>query len=1694
VSKMLSKLFAYVLTLAIVLSSMPGLTSQQTQAAPSRRVTIPPPHPLVPPVTSVDLSTYLRIGRFDLPEATRTTPPANSLLAQEASGVTYNWDTDTLFVVGDGGTSVVQVTKTGQLVDSMTLALGGSPQGTEFYDTEGIAYVGSGKFVLTEERDRQANLFTYAAGATLHRSDVQTVKLGTTVGNIGIEGVTYDPSTGQYIFVKEKDPQSIFLTGIDFAAGTATNGSPAAQGSTNLFNPALANLEDFSDLYALSNLQALTGPPYNTNLLMISQESGQIINVDRSGVVSSKLTIVADPGSQLSVSAMTMEGITMDPSGNLYVVNENGGGDASHPQLWVYAPSTNSNQAPSAVLLNDMVTSIPENTSTLNPIKLATIVVTDDGLGVNNLTVGGSDASFFQIIGTGLYLKAGTALSATTKPSYSIVINVDDPSLGNTPDASTPFLLGVTSSPVGTSSLIISEVAAWSSGNSALGVDWFEVTNIGTAAQNIAGWKMDDDSNNFDTGQFLNGISSIAPGESVIFMETPNANLPAKKAQFLSLWFANPPANLQIGNYTGSGVGLGTGGDQVNLFDAGKIKRAGVTFVGNVGSNNTFQTFDNAAGLSNLSNPPITTLSAIGVNGAFSIPDTNPGPPPTSITAIGSPGTIGGSTTPVVNIAATDATATETGNDTGTFRISRSGSTIGPLTVSYTIATGAGQASSADYTPALTGAATISSGQSFIDITITPVNDNVVEGSETVSLTLGDSGSYDVGTNGTATVTISDNPFLGVAAGDADTSTAILWTRINGAQNVPVTAQVSTDPGFGGSLTFAGVSDQTKDNTLKITATGLTSGTRYYYRFLINGTGETSRTGTFKTAPLANSATPLHFAFSGDNDGLMRPYALANVIPSQQLDFYLNLGDVIYETGSNLTTSGSHNGQPWLNSPSVTLSNESLTFNGIPRAFIPASAPFATQAQLKADYEKKYRENFLPVNTDGQNSLQLLYESQGNYTTWDNHELGNRKYIDGGAPAGGSVGGAAGTDMTSGRGVDARAFTGSNTGGSGNINNVNDAADLLAPIDLANLGGFMNRAVGFQTLENVFLSYQPIADRGTVIAPSDPRTNGTKQLYSAVQWGRNALFVNTDSRSYRDIRLKTANAAADDTGPRTDNPNRTYLGATQLAWLKQTLLSAQNNGTTWKFVSVSDPLDQLGPIGGALTGTLTAVNADGGKSYMGGYRAERNALLKFIVDNHITNVVFLSTDDHQNRINELYYSPSGQTDLQSSYVKVPYAFAIVCGPLGATGPETILDHSFTNIKAIADSLANAQVAANVDPIGLQNYPGLHNLVREGDPTAATNPQPVDFYSPDTFNFTVLDVSANGKTLTVSSIGMNATAQNAGIEYTNGPQARTLFSFQIDGLNQTISFGPLANKTFGAAPFAVSATASSGLPVSFAASGNCTVASGVVTLTGAGSCTITASQAGDSNYSPALDVSQTFSIAKAPVTATGGSGIAIYDGFTKAPSACVVSGAYVGSLVCVNSPVSVGPAPGTTLISPIVSGDTLSNFDVTLVNGSYTIGSLKVTTQAIRTELSNALATTTNGKDGDRLRDAIRKLDDTLNPDLWTTDGNHVGCQHGAKVFDGDEFAVKKLLEMLRDTSPGISDATIQSWINILVAIDRNLAQTAITESVGNSKKTADALADLAQGDADASRGDYDKAIKQYRKAWKSVTDCADSDD
>lgn len=577
----------------------------------------------------IDLSNYVRVARYDLPEPTRTAAPANNLLAQEVSAVTYNKDTDTLFVLGDGGTSITQVSKTGQLIDTMTLATGSSPQGTEFYDPEGLTYIGNGQFVMVEERDRRAVLFTYEAGGTLTRTEAKTVQLGTNVGNVGLEGLSYDPLTGGYIFVKEKTPEGVFQTTIDFDNGTASNGSPTTINSANLFDPALLNVVDLADVYALSNLGTAIGTSEEGNLLLLSQESGKILEVDRAGTVLSTLTLQSDPGNPLDIVSQQHEGLTMDADGNLYVVSENGGGDFDHPQLWVYAPSTSVNAAPSAVALTGATLSIDENTSTVARIKVADVTVTDDGLGTNVLSVSGADAASFEVDSTGLYVKAGVVLDYETKSSYSVTVNVDDASVGATPDASTSFTLAVNDIAVENKApaVYISEVAPWSSGNSPVAADWFEVTNGGSSALDITGWRVDDSSASFATSAALNGVTSIAPGQSVIFIETASA---ATVTNFINTWFGGTlPSNVQIGTYSGSGLGLSTGGDGVTLFDSTGAQKAIVTF-GASPASAPYATFNNAAGLNNAT---LTTLSAVSENGAFVAPG--------DAAEIGSPGSVG---------------------------------------------------------------------------------------------------------------------------------------------------------------------------------------------------------------------------------------------------------------------------------------------------------------------------------------------------------------------------------------------------------------------------------------------------------------------------------------------------------------------------------------------------------------------------------------------------------------------------------------------------------------------------------------------------------------------------------------------------------------------------------------------------------------------------------------------------------------------------------------------------------------------------------------------------------------------------------------------------------------------------------------------------------------------------------------------
>ena len=88
---------------------------------------------------------------------------------------------------------------------------------------------------------------------------------------------------------------------------------------------------------------------------------------------------------------------------------------------------------------------------------------------------------------------------------------------------------------------------------------------------------------------------------------------------------------------------------------------------------------------------------------------------------------------------------------------------------------------------------------------------------------------------------------------------------------------------------------------------------------------------------------------------------------------------------------------------------------------------------------------------------------------------------------------------------------------------------------------------------------------------------------------------------------------------------------------------------------------------------------------------------------------------------------------------------------------------------------------------------------------------------------------------------------------------------ITKANQTITFGPLPTATVGDPPFTLSATASSGLAVTYSSdnTGVATISGNTVTIVGQGTANITASQAGNGNYNAAPDVVQPLNVNPAP---------------------------------------------------------------------------------------------------------------------------------------------------------------------------------------------------------------------------------------
>ena len=246
---------------------------------------------------------------------------------------------------------------------------------------------------------------------------------------------------------------------------------------------------------------------------------------------------------------------------------------------------------------------------------------------------------------------------------------------------------------------------------------------------------------------------------------------------------------------------------------------------------------------------------------------------------------------------------------------------------------------------------------------------------------------------------------------------------------------------------------------------------------------------------------------------------------------------------------------------------------------------------------------------------------------------------------------------------------------------------------------------------------------------------------------------------------------------------------------------------------------------------------------------------------------------------------------------------------------TSVTQSLTVNKATQTITFGPLVSRNdVDP----NFPLTATANPSGLPITYTSSVPavaiiVDNLGNPDVNGTYVDIISPGVTIIEASQAGNANYFPASPTV---QQSQTIINTSL--LNQTITFGPLTNKTYGDPNFQLTGTANpSGLPVTYTSSntavativdnlGNLDPNGTYVDIVGPGSTTITASQPGNFQYNPAPNVPQGLTVNVKPLTVTGASADnKPYDGTTVAN----ISGA---SLVGVEGfdIVNIATSPGT----------------------------------------------------------------------------------------------------------------------------------------------------------------------------------------
>ena len=144
-----------------------------------------------------------------------------------------------------------------------------------------------------------------------------------------------------------------------------------------------------------------------------------------------------------------------------------------------------------------------------------------------------------------------------------------------------------------------------------------------------------------------------------------------------------------------------------------------------------------------------------------------------------------------------------------------------------------------------------------------------------------------------------DGPFRhGVASGDPDATSVVLWTRVTTSGDVTLVCEVAQDPDYARIvMTTEIATGPERDHTAKWLARGLEPGQTYYYRFRLDS--ETSPVGRARTLPTGR-LDRLGIALASCSNYVFGYFnAYEAIAHDPAVDFVLHTGDYIYEYGQD---------------------------------------------------------------------------------------------------------------------------------------------------------------------------------------------------------------------------------------------------------------------------------------------------------------------------------------------------------------------------------------------------------------------------------------------------------------------------------------------------------------------------------------------------------------------------------------------------------------------------------------------------------------------------------------------------------------------------------------------------------------------------------------------------------------------------